>query len=74
MGFAPDRGDVKEMVYQFVEKLKMKHPFSNTSTLAGNVSLNRFSRSNSELSMNRNDIRNYTISFLFLILLIVDFV
>ena len=72
VGFAPDRKDIREMAYQFAEKLNIKHPFSETSMSAGNVWLTRFLKRNKELSiqkseglslsrahgMNRNNIQN----------------
>lgn len=71
--FAPDCKDVKELVYQFAEKLKMKYRFCNTSMPAGNVWLSGFLRRNPELSirkseglslarahgMNRNDVQEF---------------
>lgn len=73
VGFAPDRKDVKEIAYQFAEKLEVKHPFSSTNKAAGNVWLNGFLSRNPDIctrkseglslarayGMNRDDVKEF---------------
>lgn len=55
VGFAPERKDVKEMAFQLAEKLNIKHPFSKTNEVAGNVWFTGFMARNPELSQRKSE-------------------
>ncbi|XP_067011045.2 uncharacterized protein [Anabrus simplex] len=50
-GFAPDKQTVRRLAYQFAEKLKLGHKFSDKKKMAGPDWLNSFLRRNGELSL-----------------------
>lgn len=50
-GFPPDRIVIRQLAYQFAEKLKLKHNFNNESKMAGSQWLKSFLERNSEISV-----------------------
>ncbi|XP_018576511.1 uncharacterized protein LOC108915046 [Anoplophora glabripennis] len=54
-GFAPDRNTVRRLAYNFVEKLKLKHIFSDNSGMAGYSWLSSFLERNPEFSIRQTE-------------------
>ncbi|XP_045454533.1 uncharacterized protein LOC123663937 [Melitaea cinxia] len=50
-GFPPDRIVIRQLAYQFAEKLKLKHSFNNENKMAGPQWLKSFLERNPEIAL-----------------------